>query len=99
MKKYLSLFLIIAVIITCFVGCGKEKFNLKAEYPNAKIITLSGNSAKLDDTKIEEFDYTWHCDPSVSHDEVENAPAEYYTGEKPNGQDGNMLEPPKMPEN
>ena len=52
-------------------------------YPDARIIELSGDSAKIDEEPVEVFDYTWHCDPSVSHDEVKNAPAEYYTGTKP----------------
>ena len=52
-------------------------------YEGAHIISLSGNTATLDGEEIEIFDYTWHCDPSVSHDEVKDAPAEYYTGTKP----------------
>ena len=47
------------------------------------VLELSGDSAKLDGEVVELFDYTWHCDPGVSHDEVKNAPAEYYTGTKP----------------
>lgn len=50
---------------------------------SATVISLSGDSASIDSTPVEEFDYTWHCDPSVAHDEVKNAPAEYYTGTKP----------------
>ncbi len=50
---------------------------------SATVISLSGDSASIGSTAIEEFDYTWHCDPSVAHDEVKNAPAEYYTGTKP----------------
>ena len=49
----------------------------------AKVIKLSADCASIDGEEIEQFDYTWHCDPSVSHDEVDNAPAEYYTGTKP----------------
>lgn len=51
--------------------------------PEATVIRLSGDSASIGSTPVEEFDYTWHCDPSVAHDEVKNAPAEYYTGTKP----------------
>ena len=61
-------------------------------YPGAHTLVLSsekdGNggythSALLDGKELEEFDYVWHADPSEVHDEVKNAPAEYYTGEKP----------------
>lgn len=63
-----------------------------AEYPDAHKIVLSStenedgtwtHSAKLDGVELVEYDYTWHCDPSEQHDEVKNAPAEYYTGTKP----------------
>lgn len=47
------------------------------------MLELSGDSAKLDGEAAEIFDYTWHCDPGVAHDEVKDAPAEYYTGTKP----------------
>lgn len=51
--------------------------------PDALTIRLSGGSATIDLEAVEEFDYTWHCDPSSTHSEVQNAPAEYYTGTKP----------------
>ena len=47
------------------------------------IIALNGDSALADGVEVECFDYTWHCDPTVVHDEVDQAPAEYFTGEKP----------------
>lgn len=55
------------------------------EAPAADVHTLmlSGGEAMLDGKAVEEFDYTWHCDPGEIHDEVKGAPAEYYTGEKP----------------
>ena len=46
-------------------------------------LLLSGHSATLDGEAVPEYDYTWHCDPAVSHDEVKNAPAEYHTGTQP----------------
>lgn len=52
-------------------------------YPNATVIELKEDSAYIEDKQISEYDYTWNCDPSESHDEVKNAPAEYYTGDKP----------------
>ena len=50
-------------------------------------ITLSNDAAALDGTAVPEYDYAWHADPGVVHDEVKNAPAEYYTGTKPSGED------------
>ena len=94
MKKYVraaSLILMLSVFLISLVGCtntpasdDEEGSEDPAEdQQSARMIELSGDSATLDGDTIEEFDYTWHCDPSVSHDEVDNAPAEYYTGTKP----------------
>jgi len=47
------------------------------------VIVLQGDKATMDGEAVAEYDYTWHCDPTVSHDEVSSAPAEYYTGTKP----------------
>lgn len=41
------------------------------------------HSATLDGKAVAQYDYTWHADPSQVHDEVKNAPAEYYTGTQP----------------
>ncbi len=63
-----------------------------ARYPGAHTLALSSvqnadgtwtHGALLDGKAVEEFDYVWHADPSAVHDEVKNAPAEYYTGTKP----------------
>lgn len=54
----------------------------RAEEPVHSLV-LRGDTAALDGVELERFDYTWHCDPGESHDEVKNAPAEYYTGTKP----------------
>lgn len=45
------------------------------------------HSATLDGEAVAEYDYTWNVDPSQAHDEVKNAPAEYYTGTKPTGEE------------
>ena len=50
-------------------------------------LILSSGNAMLDGNAVPEYDYTWHADPTVVHDEVKNAPAEYYTGTKPSGED------------
>lgn len=41
------------------------------------------HSATYDGAAVTEYDYTWHADPGEAHDEVKNAPAEYYTGTEP----------------
>ena len=43
-------------------------------------IVLDTDKAYLDGEAVKEYDYTWHADPGTVHDEVKNAPAEYYTG-------------------
>ena len=61
-------------------------------YADAHTIVLSStenadgtytHSATYDGDAVAEYDYTWHADPSEAHDEVKNAPAEYYTGTEP----------------
>ena len=52
-------------------------------YPDSHTINLTSDSASFDGETVSEYDYTWHCDPSTNHDEVKNAPAEYYTGSLP----------------
>lgn len=50
-------------------------------------LLLDGSSAKLDETEVPEYDYSWHADPSRDHGQVKNSPAEYYTGTEPSGDD------------
>lgn len=45
------------------------------------------HSAALDGAAAPEYDYVWHADPSEVHDEVKDSPAEYYTGQAPDGDD------------
>ena len=47
----------------------------KSEQTTANNLTLSGDKATLDGQALEEFDYTWHCDPA--HEEP------YYSGDEP----------------
>lgn len=57
------------------------------KYTDAKVIQLSEETALVDGETVKEYDYTWNCDPSSVHDEVKDAPAEYYTGTKPDGEE------------
>ena len=63
---------------------GAEK-SIAAE--NYHSLVLDRGIATMDGETVPEYDYTWHADPTVVHDEVKNAPAEYYTGTKPSGED------------
>lgn len=86
---------ILLLVVFVFAGCGSEKSTTKDEgivssgkiYANAQVIELSEDKATFNGKEIQEYDYTWNCDPTVNHDEVEDAPAEYYTGTKPNTED------------
>ena len=77
----------LTTMLLSLASCGKNTGStrsIKDDYPGAQVITLSSASGtKIDGVQVKEYDYTWHVDPSVAHDEVKNAPAEYYTGTKP----------------
>lgn len=69
-----------------FTGCGDDK------YKDAHMVVLDSvenadgtytHKATVDGVEVEEFDHTWHADPSEVHDEVKDSPAEYYTGTSP----------------
>ena len=85
MKKYL------AIMITGCLLLGMLPLAFGVDDSEVHTIVLSSaetadgyrHSATLDGTAVEEFDYVWHADPSEAHGEVKNAPAEYYTGTKP----------------
>lgn len=88
MKKFLVIICSLAVLL-CFSACGTETKNEKESVSKAQetttdqVIKLNGSAATYNGVEIEEFEYVWHCDPSTSHDDEKNAPAEYYTGVKP----------------
>ena len=81
MKKTI-LIMFSLLLFVCLTGCNKETSILE-RYKDAKIIQLNKEHATINNDEIEEFDYTWHVDPSTVHEDVKDAPAEYYTGEKP----------------
>ena len=82
-----------AVMLASFASCGTDgdtqpqttdpQTTVSEKYEGAAVIELSESTALFNGVPVEEYDYTWHCDPSAVHDEVKNAPAEYHTGEKP----------------
>ena len=73
------------LLVFSLAACGAEPPAEEKDfaYENARTLVLCGDTAVLDGSDLEVFDYTWHCDPSVVHDEEESAPAEYHTGTKP----------------
>ena len=86
MKKILDIMIVLLMAIT-MTACSDNSSNgnntANAKYEDAHLIMLNGDSATIDGIAVDEYDYTWHCDPSKVHNEVVNAPAEYYTGTKP----------------
>ena len=84
--------LLLAATMLVTTACGSFAAEGRSSDGEVKVITLSstdngdgtwGHSATLDGEEVPEYDYTWNVDPSVAHDEVKDAPAEYYTGTKP----------------
>lgn len=97
MRNRLRNICILSVALLVLGGCGQEVqqnqttsltgnvaiVSTGKEYAEAHVIDLQVDKGTIDGEAIEEYDYTWHCDPGTVHDEVKNAPAEYYTGTKP----------------
>lgn len=88
LKKSGAFVLVIGLLIA-FFSCGKDETDSRrvgdgrTAFPDAEVIELDGENATWNGVTVETFDLTWHCDPSVSHDDVKNAPAEYWTGTTP----------------
>lgn len=74
------IFLLVIAAICCAVS------GVYADDTVHKII-LNNGAATLDGAAVPEYDYVWHADPGTVHNEVNDAPAEYYTGKKPSGED------------
>ena len=65
-------------------GEAEDTRAIAEKYPDAHVVALRADgSVTLDGETVEEFDYTWHADPSEDHGEVKNCPAEYFTGTEP----------------
>ena len=81
MKK-ITLITISTLMLLSLCAC-KERESVEEKYKDAVVIELQNDKARIDNEEIQEYDYTWHVDPSNIHNDVKDAPAEYYTGEKP----------------
>ena len=87
--KFLALFMSFCVLSGLFPAVSladavqppkEHTLSLESEMVRDGIYT---HRAVLDGNEVREFDYVWHADPAEEHDEIKDAPAEYYTGEKP----------------
>ena len=94
LMKRMIRFLAMCICACMLLAIAPAAFAAEGSYTDAHTIKLSStqntdgsytHSAMIDGSAIKEFDYTWHADPGIAHDEVKNAPAEYYTGTKPEG--------------
>ena len=78
-KKILAL--VTTAIVLSSTGCSHSAplangSDVYEKYPEAHILQLEGNTAKIDGAALKEFDYTWRADPSLSEVQFE--------GTKPN---------------
>ena len=89
MKRSIALLLGLALVV------GLAPSAMAAEDTSVYEIVLSAqetedgytHTATLDGQALPEYDYVWHADPTTDHGEVEDSPAEYYTGTAPTGED------------
>ena len=63
--------LVMTAIVLSLTGCGQSAplvigSDIYEKYPEAHLLKLEGSTAMIDGTTLEEFDYTWHADPSLS---------------------------------
>ena len=84
MKRMIR-FLAMCICACMLLAIAPAAFAAEGSYTDAHTIKLSStqntdgsytHSAMIDGSAIKEFDYTWHADPGIAHDEVKNAPAE-----------------------
>lgn len=78
MKKFCLIFMIVSILCLSCTAFAED---------TVRKIVLDNRTATLDGETVAEYDYAWHADPTTVHDEVKNAPAEYYTGTEPSGED------------
>lgn len=82
MKKIITISTILLLMLET-TGCN-TKTDVSTKYKDASIITLNSDEATINGKQINEYNYTWHVDLTSVHQDTKDAPAEYYTGEKPN---------------
>lgn len=85
MKKILIFMLSIFI----FTGCSSkntqktpeisQNSDIYSKYSDAHIIKMSDNMVTLDSIKVNEYDYSWHIDPSKED--------EWFEGDEPNNED------------
>lgn len=68
-KKVIAL-AIAAVAALSLTGCGKavpsaDNSDIYGKYPEAHVLQLNGNTARIDGEELKEFDCTWRADPSL----------------------------------
>ena len=84
MKKLLAILMALSMVLGFVVPVQA------AQSAHTIILSSTQNSdgsyshtALYDGAAVQEYDYTWHADPSTVHSDVKNSPAEYYTGTAP----------------
>lgn len=75
LKKPMMALVAIATVFL-FAGCSQsdsaaDNSGLSEKYPDAHLLQLNGNTASMDGTALDEFDYTWRFDPSLSEAQFE----------------------------
>lgn len=85
MKRILAVSIILCLLFSAIPRSSALIYDGAHTLVLSSVKTDSGyrHSATLDGSAVEEYDYTWHADPGEAHSDVKNAPAEYYTGTKP----------------
>lgn len=91
---------LLALVLTTTMMVGISPIAFKAELVQAAeathTIVLSSeksadgtwsHQATIDGETVTNYDYTWHIDPTQTHDEVKNMPAVYHTGTAPSKDD------------
>lgn len=68
--------LVTVVVVLSLTGCGRSapvvnESDIYENYPEAHVLQLNGNTANIDGEALEEFDYSWRADPSLSEVKLE----------------------------
>lgn len=79
MANKIKFMLMLSMMTILLVSCGKST----AKVGDEVVIELQGNKATIDGQAVEEFDYTWHSDPSKAE--------EWYEGTEPDTDKGAFI--------